>query len=199
MLASKWFLVVSTVFAATAAGAATIDMSDPRRTVALEDGIRIDAQIGSEFVSPRARIHVTYQIQNLSSEPVAIAEKACDASYDSDSRTITISLGMEVPASAPALVVISPGQKRVFTGSAPLRANIPELGPSFSNRPRIAQIKVNILRDLRPFSDLLKRPRPLTDEEFDRWLESNESIFLNPIPVRYRPAETGRIGDASQR
>jgi hypothetical protein len=63
------------------------------------------------------------------------------------------------------------------------------------------QIKVSVLRDLVPFHGLLKQqaegPQPiaLSDDQFALWLESNESIFLNSVPVRFSPRGR-RIGGA---
>jgi hypothetical protein len=52
-----------------------------------------------------------YQIQNLTSQPIAVADKLCDITYDSDSRTITLTVGSEVPKGGemPHLTVIGPG------------------------------------------------------------------------------------------
>ncbi|HEX6642024.1 MAG TPA: hypothetical protein VF215_12975, partial [Thermoanaerobaculia bacterium] len=73
---------------AAAASAASIDMDDPRRTVGREDDVRIDAQLIQDTVSPGSAIGVTWQIQNLSDSPIAVAEKVVAATYDADSRTI---------------------------------------------------------------------------------------------------------------
>ncbi len=82
---------------AAAATADSINMDDPRRTVGREDNVRIDAQLVQDTVSPGTPIGVAYQIQNLSAAPVAIADKVASATYDQDSRTITLSIGSEVP------------------------------------------------------------------------------------------------------
>jgi hypothetical protein len=190
--------MVSTVLLAAVAGAATIDMNDPRRAVGLENDVRVDAQLASDSVSAHSRVVVTYQIQNFSPEAIAVAE-ACDVTYDSDSRTVTVAIGQEIPEKGqmPALVLIGPGERRVFTTGGILRTTTPDP----RKVPRLVQIQVNILRDLAPLLPLLRQPERrvvLTDEQFDRWLESNETIFLNAIPVRFRQAETSRTGDASR-
>ena len=55
------------------------------------------------------------------------------------------------------------------------------------------QVKVSILRDLAPFAQLIAPagtrapPARLPDELFDQWFESNDTIFLNSVPVRFSP------------
>jgi hypothetical protein len=104
-------------------GAPRIDMNDPRRALGREDDIRVDAQLLQETVSPGSPLGVTYQIQNLTKEPVAVAEKVCAASYDSESQTITLAVGSEVPVDGamPRLAVIQPGEKKTFTTGATVR------------------------------------------------------------------------------
>jgi hypothetical protein len=52
-------------------------------------------------------------------------------------------------------------------------------------------VKVNLLRDLAPFDALIARQRdasqPLLPESlFETWLQSNDAIFLNAIPVYWK-------------
>ena len=200
------FLAVLAVLVATGAPAETIDMNDPRRAVGRETDIRVDAQLLDEFVSPHTTIGVKYQIANLSPQTIALADKVCDASYDSDSRTITISIGSEVPRNGemPRLVIIRSGETKTFTAGAPLAMNTTVSVTPFSSVPRFVQIRVNVLRDLAPFLALIEQqgrvraPITLSDKQFDQWLDSKESIGLNAMPVRFR-AETSKISDASQR
>lgn len=63
--------------------------------------------------------------------------------------------------------------------------------------PAFVQIRVSLLRDAAPFT-ALRAGVALTDDDFDQWLELNESIVLNTIPVRYRAQET-QAADASRR
>ena len=193
-------MTVLALSAAAIAGAATIDMNDPRRAVGLEGNIRVDAVLASEFVSTGSSIQVTYQVQNLSPEAIALAGQACDVSYDADSRTITFGIGMEVPRDGemPHLVTIKPGETRLLSVAGVLRNVVAAV-------PRFVRIRVSILRNLNPFWPLMKQRQQskaavvLSDEQFDQWLQQNESIFLNPVPVRYRKGEVTRTSDASRR
>jgi hypothetical protein len=201
MRRSTWFLVITLI--ATAGHAATVDMKDPRRAVGAEDDVRVDAQLTTEVVSAHSPIGVKYQIQNLSSRTIAVADKLCEASYDGDSATIMLSVGSEVPSGGemPRLVMIRSGETRTLTAGAMVKSS-----PTAQRikTPAFVQIRVNVLRDAGPFMALVERQKrasagiALSDEEFDQWLKLNESIVLNTIPVRYRAEET-RAADASRR
>jgi hypothetical protein len=199
---SATILFTATLSLTSAAMAASIDMDDPRRALGRQDDVRVDAQILSETVSPGAPIAVTCQIQNLTSYPVAVAEKVAAATYDSETRTITLSLGSEVPedGNLPRLVTIEPGEKIVFRAAA-----TPALGAAGARRgvaePRYVQVKVSILRNLAPFRDLIanqsRGPQALSDELFDSWFESKDTIFLNTVPVHFVPSRLS--GSAAER
>ena len=180
-------------------------MDDPRRTVGREDDVRIDAQLIQDTVSPGSAIGVTWQIQNLSDSPIAVADKVVAATYDADSQTITFAIGAEVPSDGrmPRVVTIAAGETKVFrAGATPMLSGAAiraTLAP-----PRYVQVKVSILRDLAPFAQLIAQQQNagpvLPDELFDRWFESNDTIFLNAVPVRFsaRPSTNGFAG-ADQR
>jgi hypothetical protein len=197
MKSSKWFLAlvaVITLLHAAAASAASIDMDDPRRSLGREGDVRIDAQLVRDTVTPGIPIGVTYQIQNLSTTDVAIATKVTGASYDEETRTITVSVGSEVPqdGNMPHMIVIAPGETRVLQMAATPALRVAAARPSFSSAPRFVQVKVAILRDVQPFENLIRNQngrtkQRLSDELFEKWFESNDTIFLNSVPVVYAP------------
>lgn len=203
MRRSTWFLLITLI--ATAGHAAKVNMNDPRRAVGAEDDVRVDAQLTDEVVSTTAPVGVTFQINNLSPRTIAIADKVCEASYDGESRTITLAVGTEVPKGGelPRLVTIRPGEKRTFTTGANVNLR-PTLAKQRMTTPAFVQIKVNVLRDVTPFAALMERAGRanaavlLSDAEFDEWLSSNASIELNVIPVRYHVPQASRANDASQ-
>lgn len=196
MNAQRTLVVIAATLAvahASAAAAAAIDMDDPRRALGREGAVRVDAQILQETVSPGSSIGVTYQIVNGSDSAVAIADRAASASFDSETGTITLAIGAEVPDDGrmPAVTVIKPGETKVFSAgaTAPINAAVVRAGLT---PPRQVQVKVSVLRDLSPFRELITRSAgggapELSDEQFDRWFESNDTIFLNTVPVRYTP------------
>src|SRR5687767_2506481 len=175
-------------------------MDDPRRTVGREDNVRIDAQLVQDTVSPGSVIGIAYQIENLSAAPVAVAAKVASATYDQDTRTITLSIGSEVPddGKMPHIVTIPPGEKKVFrTGATPMLGGAAMRSPLAA--PRYVQVKVSILRDLAPFAKL-STEQTLSDEQFDKWFEANDTIFLNAVPVRFSTRRsTSGFASADQR
>jgi hypothetical protein len=175
-----------------AASAGSINMDDPRRVVGREDDVRIDAQLTEDTVSPGSLVGVTYQIRNLGTTPVAVADKIASASYDADTLTITLAVGSEVPQDGkmPHLVTIAAGETKVFrTGATPMLA--PAMTRGGMSGPRYVQVKVSILRDLVPFASLIAQQargsQTLSDELFDQWFESNDTILLNTVPIRFSP------------
>ncbi len=197
-------LAASTVLLATAAAAAEIDMNDPRRAVGREDDVRIDAQLTRDSISPGTPISVTYQIQNFTGTAVAVADKLSDASYDEDERTITLSIGAEVPVDGtmPHMVLIAPGEKKVLRASAVPVLTASALRAVRNSAPRYVQVKVTILREIAPFAELIQtqsRAR-LSDALFNQWMESSESIFLNSLPIGWTAREANPATvDATQR
>ena len=179
---------------AIAANAASVDMNDPKRAVGLQDDVRIDAQLLSDQVAPGGVIAVTYQIQNLTSEPLAIADKEADATYDSDTQTIILAIGSEVPLGGkmPHMVVIMPGETKTLSASAIPILRVASVSSPNIAAPRYVQVKVSLLRDVAASTLIQKRahasqPLVMPDALFDKWLQGNDSIFLNAIPVRYSP------------
>ena len=189
-------IIATALLCAAAATAAAIDMDDPRRALGREHDIRVDAQLVRETVSPGSPIGVIYQIQNFTSSSIAVADKTASASYDDETRTITLALGAEVPqdGNLPHLVTIAPGEKKVFRAAA-----VPVLNAAAMRRtmaaPRYVQLKVSVLRDLEPFAALIEKqsvsPQPLSDPLFDQWFESNATIFLNALPVHFSGSSSG--------
>jgi hypothetical protein len=184
--------------AANAAGA--IDMADPRRVVGRENDVRIDAQLIQDTVAPGTPIGITYQIQNLSAHPIAIADKVADATYDPDTYTITLSVGAEVPddGKMPHVVLINPGETKVFRAGATPSLNAAAVRTSLGASPRFVQVKVSILRELAPFRDA-RAGAMLTDAQFEQWFESNDTIYLNTVPVRFTPRSRANMNGADRR
>lgn len=201
---SRLFLISSltAVFAASAL-AADIDMDDPHRAVGRENDVRVDAQLLSDVIHTGSPIAVTYQIQNLTDHAVAVAEKSCSASYDADTRTITLSLGSEIPpdGAMPRMVTIGPGEKKVFRAATSVHSAMARSGRM---GPRFVLIKVSVLRNLNPFRELLDQQKrspataaiPLSDAQFEQWLDGNDTIYLNALPIRFEKRD--RAFDASQ-
>ncbi len=196
MQSSKPFLaaMATTVIAAASAMAAHVDLKDPKRAVGREGDVRVDAQLTQDTLSQALPINVMYQIENLSAIAVAIADKVLDTTFDPDARTITLSIGAEVPPgpNMPHLVIIRPGEKRVLAGGALLHVVTPDTRTPWTAVPRFIQIQVTMLRDITPFVSLIEQQGkataavPFPSDMFDRWVENSESVLLNAIPVYWK-------------
>lgn len=207
MKSSKWFLALLAsiiLIHAAAAAAANIDMDDPKRLLGRAGDVRVDAQLVRDTVSPGAPIGITYQIQNFSNAPVAVAMKVSDASYDGDTRTITLAIGSEVPpdGNMPQMVVIAPGEKKVLQAAATPKLSAQAMRAQLGLAPRFVQVKVAILRNVEPYAQLIasqdgRTKRRLSDELFDRWFESTDTIFLNSVPVQFVPGSSTGIAESS--
>jgi hypothetical protein len=200
-------VALTVLLIAAAVQAAKVDMRDPRRAVGREDDVRVDAELAQESVSTHSKIGVIYQIQNLTQSPIALADKISDSSYDADTQTITISFGAEVPEgpTLPHLVVIAPGETKTFRGVGAVNIPTPRVQSPWTPTPRYVQVKVTVLRDLKPFAALIEQQAksaaapPLNNEGFDRWVNSVASVFLNPIPVHFDGTKGNESGvDAEQ-
>jgi hypothetical protein len=199
--------VTVSLLIAAAASAARVDMNDPRRALGREDNIRIDAELLQQSLSPSSSISVTYQVENLTDQTIGVADKVSDVTFDPDTATVTFAIGAEVPngATMPHVVTIAPGEKRVLTAGGILHVVVPRQRTPWSAVPRFVQIKVNLLRDITPFAGLLAQQAKsavaeLPGDLFEKWVDVNDAVFLNSIPVRWsgRDDHTGAdVGDRS--
>lgn len=177
-------------------------MDEPRRVVGTEQAVRIDGEIRMDRWSPGTPIPFKYEITNQRGETIAVAEMVPVTSYDPESRTVTVTLGSEVPGeqTLPNLIAIAPGEKKAFTATAriaaaQLRTSDPLAPDTFHLR-----LKLNFLGDAAPFRELVGMQEKAVvdpkraDELFPLWLEKNEAVYTNALPVRIGE---GALPDAS--
>jgi hypothetical protein len=199
-------VVAVTLLTTAAAYAAHVDFKDPRRALGREDDIRVDAEIVQETLSPGTPIGITYQVENLTLLPIAIADKVANASFDPDSQTIRVSIGAEIPqgTTMPHLTVIAPGQTRTFRVGATAQIVVANARSPWAQVPRYVQITVNVLRDLGPFANLIAQQArsaalpPLPNDLFDTWVASVSSVELNALPVRWTDTRSGTTAEATR-
>lgn len=188
-------LAICTLLFAAACVPTAVNMNEPRRVVGTEDHVRVDAQIIGEDIQTGVPVVINYEITNQRSLPIAVADILPETIYDHDTRTITVSVGSEVPGATtlPRLISIAPGEKKSFTTKA--RLNFAIRAPSANPASRMAaelRLKVNFLGDTEPFAQLIGIPQvtvgdqKLADALFPLWLERNEVIYTNAVPMKWK-------------
>ncbi|MGH7489693.1 MAG: hypothetical protein ACRD3J_27855, partial [Thermoanaerobaculia bacterium] len=80
-------VVAAALLTTAAARAAHVDFKDPRRALGREDDIRVDAEMVQDTLSAGTPIGITYQVENLTASPIAIADRVTATSFDPDSQT----------------------------------------------------------------------------------------------------------------
>jgi hypothetical protein len=202
-----YVLIFSSALILGGCASGTVNMAEPRRIVGTESAVRVDAQVSADQVAPGAQIPITYEITNQRETEIAIAEIVPETSYDAESRTFTVSIGSEVPGNMmlPRLVTIAPGEKKSFSTMARLIYVIPPrtVDPSQS-APAAFRLKVNVLGDTGPFRELIGikevavTDAKLADELFPLWLERNEVVYTNAIPMRWGVRSRDLPGDGPE-
>ena len=192
----RWPGILALLFAACST--VPVDMNEPRRVVGTESAVRIDAEVRTEEIRPGAPVLFTYEITNQREQEIAVADIIPVTTYDSETRTITVNIGSEVPGQQllPRLIPIAPGEKKTFTGSA--RMSFAMQRPAGDPRvvhPASLRLALNFLGDTKPFAELLNIPEKAVadakraDELFPVWLERNEVVYTNAIPMRWLTME----------
>lgn len=188
-------LLISFIALVAGCQTANVDMEEPRRIVGTESNVRVDAQIPTENLSYSQRLVIRYDITNMRPNPIAVADIVPEATFDPETRMVTIAIGSEVPGErlVPRLIAIAPGEKKSFTSSTQVTINLPpSAGYSpFARPPNALRVKVNFLGDTEPFAKLLSMTekavddRRLADELFPTWVQKNETVYTNVIPMRW--------------
>jgi hypothetical protein len=182
---------------------AGVDMKEPRRMVGTENNVRIDAEIYGDSISQGASIAFKYDITNQRSSPILIADLLTQTTYDPDTRTVTIVVGSEIPGEEvlPRLLSIPSGARRSFSTGARINVQV-NFGSPWVPKPQALQIRVNFLGDPAPFLKLIDIPeravhdRQLAAEIFPKWVEGNETVTTNALPMRWQIAPPTAIDDA---
>lgn len=191
----------------TACSTTTVDMSEPRRVVGTESLVRVDAEIDDQ-TRAGAAVGITYVITNQRTTAIAVADILPESTWDAETQTVTVSIGSEVPGETilPRLVKIAPGEKKSFVTTArvarliPTRTADPRQAPS-----TLLRLKVNFLGDTGPFAELIDVPEKgiadpkRADELFAAWLERNEAVYTNAVPVHVTVGRPGTEADAERR
>jgi hypothetical protein len=191
------------VVAACASSSPPINESkEPRRALGTENGVRIDVEIYSELLSMNASIPMKYDITNHRTETILVADLIPQGNYDPDTQTVTVNLGTEIPGESflPRLIAIRPEERKSFSTSAHvvIAANP---GTPWSPRPNGVRIRLNFLDDTITFSKLVEIPEKgvndpkLAADLFQKWVENNETVVTNTLPMRWQGGGMATMGD----
>lgn len=166
-------------------------MGEPRRLVGTENAVRVDAEIRDELRSG-APVAIAYQITNRRGSAIAVADILPETTFDAETRTVTVSIGSEVPGEVmlPRLIRIGPGETKSFSTAARIAPAVSRTADSGAPDSTLLRLKVNFLSDVEPFRELLDIPEKAVadarraEQLFAVWLEKNEVVFTNAVPVR---------------
>jgi hypothetical protein len=183
----------------------SVDMKEPRRMVGTENNVRIDAEIyGGDTLSQGTNIAFKYDITNQRATPILIADLLTQSNYDPDTGIITIDIGSEIPGEEvlPRLLSIPSGARRSFSTGARINIPTPVASP-WIPKPRGLQIRVNFLGDPAPFVKLIDIPekavhdRQLAAEIFPKWVEGNETVTTNTLPMHWQASRPSAIEEGT--
>jgi hypothetical protein len=178
-------------------------MKQARRMVGPENNVRVDAEIYGEDLRQGVSIAIKYEVTNQRSTPILIADLIAQSNYDPDTRTVTIDVGSEIPGEEflPRLISIPSGERRTFNTGANINVHMPANSP-WTPKPRALQLRVNFLGDPAPFAMLVGIPeravrdKKLADELFPKWVERNETVTTNALPMRWQDPGSSGMDDA---
>ncbi|HEV7485365.1 MAG TPA: hypothetical protein VGQ65_06750 [Thermoanaerobaculia bacterium] len=192
----------STTAPAPATTPGKINLKQARRMVGTENDVRVDAEINGEEMRQGVSIAIKYEVTNQRSTPILIADLIAQSNYDPDTRTVTIDVGSEIPGEEflPRLISIPSGERRTFTIGANINVHAPMSSP-WTPKPRALQLRVNFLGDPAPFAMLVGIPeravrdKKLADELFPKWVERNETVTTNALPMRWQGSASSAMDD----
>lgn len=177
-----------------------VNQTEIRRVVGTENDVRVDGEITGDMLQRSMTLPLKYDITNGRSVPIAVADIVPNTTYDADTGTVSIEIGTEVPGNMflPRLIAIAPGEKKTFATVARVNLMIPTETVPTARKPSAIQLKIHFLGDTQTFSQLIGITEKgvydpkLADELFPKWVERNETVFTNTLPMRWtvQPAET---------
>ncbi|HEY6136449.1 MAG TPA: hypothetical protein VI670_01665 [Thermoanaerobaculia bacterium] len=176
------------------------ESTEPRRAVGTESGVRLDVEIYSELLTTNSSIPIKYEITNHRDKTILVADLVPQGAYDADTQTVTVNLGTEIPGEnfLPRLIPIRPEERRSFSTAAHvvIAANP---GTPWTPHPNGVRIRLNFLENTTVFTPLVDIPEKavhdpkLADALFQKWVENNETVMTNILPMRWQGGAA--IGD----
>ena len=169
-----------------------VDMSEPRRVVGTESDVRVDAEVYGDRLGPSVTFPLKYDITNNRQTTILVADLIPESTYDPDTHMVTISIGAEIPGEQflPRLIPIRPGERKSFSTAAHV-VIVANTASPWVPRPNALRLKINFLGDPKPFEKLISIPERsvhdpvLAAQLFPKWVEGNETVFTNSLPMRW--------------
>ena len=199
---SRLLVVVAVLVGACSTNTKQVNMSEPRRVVGTESNVRVDAEVYGDRLGPSVTVPLKYDVTNNRPTTILIADLIPEAAYDPDTRTVTVSIGSEIPGEEflPRLLPIRPGEKKSFSASAHV-VIVANTASPWVPRPNALRLKINFLGDPAPFEQLIAIPEKavrdpkLAAQLFPKWVEGNETVFTNALPMRWVSAPSEEPGE----
>ncbi len=170
-------------------------MSEPRRVVGTENDVRVDAEVYGDRLGPNVTLPLKYDVTNHRATTILIADLLPESTYDPETHTVTVAIGAEIPGEQflPRLIPIRSGERRSFSAAAHVVIVANPASP-WVPRPNALRLKINFLGDPTPFEKLISIPEKaihdptLAAQLFPKWVEGNETVFTNALPMRWATA-----------
>ena len=167
-------------------------MKEARRVVGTESDVRVDAEVYGDRLSPNITLPLKYDVTNHRQTTILVADLIPEATYDPETHMVTISIGSEIPGEQylPRLIPIRPGERKSFSTAAHVVILANPASP-WVPRPNALRLKLNFLGDPNPFEKLISIPEKavhdpaLAAQLFPKWVEGNETVFTNTLPMRW--------------
>jgi hypothetical protein len=195
-------LLLAVAAACASASKPMNESTEPRRAVGTESGVRLDVEVYSEMLTTNASIPIKYEITNHRDKTILVADLLPQGAYDPDTQTVTVNLGTEIPGEnfLPRLIAIRPEERKSFSTAAHviIAANP---GTPWTPKPNGVRIRLNFLENITPFAPLIDIPEKavhdpkLADALFQKWVENNETVVTNILPMRWQGGGMAAMGD----
>jgi hypothetical protein len=160
------------------------------RLMGREADVRIDARLSTVEIAPGDKIAIHYEIENLRTAPIAIADLIPEVSFDPETGVITVVVGAEVPGNEflPRLDVLHSGERRSFSKGVNLNVGRPTVRVA----PHSLRIRLVYLHDIGPFESLAEidekavHDPALADSLFLPWVDSVRFVLTNQVPIHWK-------------
>lgn len=184
----------------------TVNMKEPRRVVGTENDVRVDAEVYADVLSSGGSVPFKYAITNQRNGIIAIADLDPQTSYDSETQTVTVNIGTEIPGTEalPRLILIKPGETKNFATAARM-IFINALSPlNREGLPRALRLKLNFLNETQPFVKLIDIPEKsvrdpqLAASLFNTWVDRNETVITGSLPMHWGARAPAEVTSSDQ-